>query len=182
MDHKKKSVTPTIWDAALTEILDAVGKYDRWLWCSWSCDVWHTPRKRTTAAVQYGYPLGKLVLLGSPRNSMLFMGIASCLLSDSVILLYDNSWLHMAQQTWALLQKFSLEMWDHLSYRPDLAPSYFHQLPIWKEYLPGHVSPALKTSDVLPTCGWRNKGICSVHLEWWNLSHALWQVSQPSRG
>jgi hypothetical protein len=40
------------------------------------------PRKRTSAAVQYGYPLGKLVSLGSPRNSVLFMGIESGLLSD----------------------------------------------------------------------------------------------------
>jgi hypothetical protein len=77
--------------AALTEILDAVHKYDRWLWCSWSSDVWHVPRKRTAAAVQYGYPLGKLVLLGSPRNSLLFVGIESGLLSDSVILLHDNA-------------------------------------------------------------------------------------------
>jgi hypothetical protein len=113
---------------------------------------------------------------------MLFMGIESVLLSDSVILLHDNAWLHMAQQTWGLLQKFSLETWDHPSYSPDLAASYFHQFPIWKEHLPGHVSPALKTLDVLQTCGWWNKGICSVHLEWRNLSLALWQVSQPSWG
>jgi len=68
VDHKEKSVTPTIQDAELTEILGAVGKYDSWLWCSWSCDVWHMPKKRTAVAVQYGYPLGKLVSLGSPRN------------------------------------------------------------------------------------------------------------------
>jgi len=49
------------------------------------------PRKRTAVAVQYGYPLGKLVLLGSPRNSMLFMGIESRLLSDIVVLLHDNA-------------------------------------------------------------------------------------------
>jgi hypothetical protein len=91
VDHKKKSVTPTIRDAELTEILDAVVKYYRWLWCFWSCDVWHMPRMRTAAAVQFGYPLGKLVSLGSPRNSMLFMGIESGLLSDSVILLHDNA-------------------------------------------------------------------------------------------
>jgi hypothetical protein len=35
--------------------------------------------------------LKKLVSLGSPRNSMLFMGIESVLLSDSVILLHDNA-------------------------------------------------------------------------------------------
>ena len=182
VDHKKKSVTPTIWDAELTEIVGAVGKYDRWLWCSWSCDVWHMPRKRTVVAVQYGFSLGKLVSLGSPRNSMLFMGIENGLLSESVILLLDNAWLHMAQQTWALLQKFSLEMWDHPSYSPDLAASYFHQFPVSKEHLPGRVLPALKTSDMLPTCDWWNKGLCSVHLEWRNLSCALWQMSQPTRG
>jgi hypothetical protein len=31
VDHKKKSVTPTIRDAELIEISDAVVKYDRWL-------------------------------------------------------------------------------------------------------------------------------------------------------
>lgn len=91
VDHKKISVTPTIPDAELTEISDTVGKYDRWLWCSWSCDMWHMPRKSTAAAVQYGYPLGKLVSLGSPRNPMLFMGIESGLLSKCVILLHDNA-------------------------------------------------------------------------------------------
>jgi hypothetical protein len=49
------------------------------------------PRKRTAVAVQYGFPLGKLVSLGSPRNSMLFMGIENGLLSESVILLHDNA-------------------------------------------------------------------------------------------
>jgi len=91
VDHKEKSVTPTIRDAELTEILGAVGKYDRWLWCSWSCDVWHMPRKSTAAAVQYDYPLGKLVSLGSLRNSVLFMAIEIGLLSESVIPLHDNA-------------------------------------------------------------------------------------------
>lgn len=42
-------------------------------------------------AVQYDYPLGKPVSLGSPRNSMLFVVIESGLLSDSVIPLHDNA-------------------------------------------------------------------------------------------
>jgi hypothetical protein len=68
---------------------------------------------RTAVAAQHGNPLGKLVSLGSPKNYTCFVGMESGLLSDCVILLHDNACLHMAHQTWALLQKFGWDMLDH---------------------------------------------------------------------
>ncbi|GBN92364.1 hypothetical protein AVEN_72419-1, partial [Araneus ventricosus] len=44
-----------------------------------------------------------------------------CILSNDVILLYDNT--HTARKTQELLQKFKLELWSHPPYSPDLAPN-----------------------------------------------------------
>jgi hypothetical protein len=48
------------------------------------------------------------------------------MLTSSVVLLQDNVHLHTVARTWALLEHFKWELFDHLPYSPDLAPSSYH--------------------------------------------------------
>jgi transposase len=43
------------------------------------------------------------------------------MLTYGVVLLHDNAHLHTAAHTWALLEHFNWELFDHPSYSPDLA-------------------------------------------------------------
>jgi hypothetical protein len=53
------------------------------------------------------------------------------------MLLHDNARPHAAARTQAMLQEFGWEGFEHPAYSPDLALSYFHLFPKFKEYLGG---------------------------------------------
>jgi hypothetical protein len=56
------------------------------------------------------------------------------MLTDGVVLLYDNACPRTAARPRALLEHFNWELFDHPSYIPDLAPSdclLFTYLKIW---------------------------------------------------
>jgi len=48
---------------------------------------------------------------------------------------HDNARLHTANRTRELLDHFEWEVFDHLPYSPDLAPSGYHLFPNMKTWL-----------------------------------------------
>jgi transposase len=54
------------------------------------------------------------------------------MLTSGVVLLHDNARQHTTTCTWALLQHFNWELFDHAPYSPDLAPSDYHQFTYLK--------------------------------------------------
>jgi GMP synthase-like glutamine amidotransferase len=66
-----------------------------------------------------------------------------------VVLLHDNTRLHTARQTTALLQQFHWDIMDHPPYSPDLAPSDYHLFLHMKRFLAGkqfHSDAEVKTT------------------------------------
>jgi len=59
------------------------------------------------------------------------------MLSSSVCLLHDNTRPHSTHVTTALLEKFKLDILDHLPYSLDFVPSDFHLFHRLKEHLAG---------------------------------------------
>ncbi|GBM08711.1 Histone-lysine N-methyltransferase SETMAR [Araneus ventricosus] len=59
------------------------------------------------------------------------------MLSGRIALLYDNARLHTASATKELLDPFGWEIFDHLPYSLDLAPSNFHLFLKLKEFMGG---------------------------------------------
>jgi histone-lysine N-methyltransferase SETMAR len=57
------------------------------------------------------------------------------MLTSGVVFLYNNVSLHRAACTRALLKHFNLELFDHLPYSPDLAPSVYHLFAYLKNWL-----------------------------------------------
>jgi histone-lysine N-methyltransferase SETMAR len=57
------------------------------------------------------------------------------MLISGVVLLHDNARPHTAAGTRALLEHFSWELFDHLSYSPDLALSDSHLFTYLKNWL-----------------------------------------------
>jgi hypothetical protein len=56
------------------------------------------------------------------------------MLTKGVILLHDNAHPHAADRTNALIKRFNWEIFYHLSYSPDLAPSNYHlfsKMKVW---------------------------------------------------
>jgi hypothetical protein len=51
------------------------------------------------------------------------------MLTSSVVLLHDNTRLHTAACTRALLEHFNWELFDHPLYSPDFTQSNYHLLP-----------------------------------------------------
>jgi transposase len=51
------------------------------------------------------------------------------------MLLHDNARPHTAAHTWALLQHFNWELFDHPPYSNDLAPSDYHLFTYLKNWL-----------------------------------------------
>jgi transposase len=60
-------------------------------------------------------------------------GMLTC--SVFIVLLHDNACLHTAASTWALLEHFNWELFDHPPYSPDLAPSDYHLFTYLKNWL-----------------------------------------------
>jgi len=56
-------------------------------------------------------------------------------LSSKVLFFHDNARLHKANPTRELLDHFGWEVFDHLLYSPDLAPSDYHLVPNMKTWL-----------------------------------------------
>jgi histone-lysine N-methyltransferase SETMAR len=57
------------------------------------------------------------------------------MLTFSIVLLHDNSHLHTAFHTQALLENFDWELFDHPPYSPDLALSNYHLFTYLKNWL-----------------------------------------------
>jgi hypothetical protein len=57
------------------------------------------------------------------------------MLTSDVVLLHDNVFLHTAARTRALLEHLNWELFDHLPYSPDLAPSDYHLFTYLKNWL-----------------------------------------------
>jgi histone-lysine N-methyltransferase SETMAR len=57
-------------------------------------------------------------------------------LTSDIVLLHDNACLHTAVHTQALLKHFNCELFDYLSYSPDLTPTDYHLLTYLKNWLP----------------------------------------------
>lgn len=57
------------------------------------------------------------------------------MLTNGVLLLYDNARPHTAAWTQDLVDSFGWDVIDHLPYNPDLAPNDFHLLLYLKQYL-----------------------------------------------
>jgi histone-lysine N-methyltransferase SETMAR len=57
------------------------------------------------------------------------------MLTSGVVLLHDNACPHTAAHTRALLEHFNLELFDHSSCSPDLAPSNYHLFTYLKNWL-----------------------------------------------
>jgi transposase len=80
----------------------------------------------TVMSVVYCEMLNNLLrLIENKRRGMLTKG---------VILLHDNAQPHTAACTNALIKLFNWEMFDHLPYSPDLAPSNHHlfsKMKVW---------------------------------------------------
>ena len=55
----------------------------------------------------------------------------------------------------------------------DLASVIFISFPHWRSTCYDIVSPLVKMSKLLPSCGWHNRDLCSVHLGWTNMSHIV---------
>jgi hypothetical protein len=51
------------------------------------------------------------------------------------MILHDNVCPHTVAVTQALLEHFNWELFDHLRYRPDLAPSNYHLFTCLKNWL-----------------------------------------------
>jgi histone-lysine N-methyltransferase SETMAR len=73
-------------------------------------------QKRTTGTPE-GYCETQKELLRTIQNKTLGM------LTSGVVLLHDSARPHAAARTRALLSYFNWELFDHLPYSPDLAPS-----------------------------------------------------------
>jgi len=56
-------------------------------------------------------------------------------LSSKVLFFHDNARPHMANRTRELFDHFGWEVFDHLLYSPDLAPSDYHLFPNMKTWL-----------------------------------------------
>lgn len=48
------------------------------------------------------------------------------MMNEGIVLLHDSARLHSTGVTQDLIEKFSLEQFDHPLYSPDLAPSVYH--------------------------------------------------------
>ncbi|GIY82218.1 uncharacterized protein CDAR_252421 [Caerostris darwini] len=59
------------------------------------------------------------------------------MLSEGVILLHDNARCHTAKATQELSRWFMWEIWSHLPYIPDVAPSDSFMFPRLNEHLSG---------------------------------------------
>jgi hypothetical protein len=57
------------------------------------------------------------------------------MLTEGVVILYDNARSHTAARTNALIKLFNCEIFDHASYIPDLAPSDYHLVTKMKVWL-----------------------------------------------
>jgi hypothetical protein len=57
------------------------------------------------------------------------------LLAPGVMFLHDNAGPHTATRSPTLLEHFFWELFDHHSYSPDLAPSYYHIFTYLKSWL-----------------------------------------------
>jgi histone-lysine N-methyltransferase SETMAR len=57
------------------------------------------------------------------------------MLTSGVVLLHENSHLHTAAHTQALLKYFNWELFDHPRCSPDLAPSNYHLFAYLKNWL-----------------------------------------------
>jgi histone-lysine N-methyltransferase SETMAR len=57
------------------------------------------------------------------------------MLTSGVVLLHDNTCLHIAACTQALLEHFNWELFDHPPYSPDLAPSDYYLFYYMKNWL-----------------------------------------------
>jgi histone-lysine N-methyltransferase SETMAR len=57
------------------------------------------------------------------------------MLTSSVVLLHGNARLHTAARTRELLEHFNWELFDRLSYSPDLASSDYHLFTYLKNWL-----------------------------------------------
>ena len=57
------------------------------------------------------------------------------MLTKGVVLLHDNARPHTAARTNASIKLFTWEIFDHLPYRPDLAPSDYHLFTKTKVWL-----------------------------------------------
>lgn len=127
--QSKKLMCPIMWDAEIVEISNAVYI---WQMALVFMVIWFEAcvRRRTTAALPYGDPVGKLASLGSPRSYKLLWAWQSLgILRNGLIFLCDNAWLHMAQN---LLLQFGWKQ-EHPPYSLDLAPSHFHLFPALKD-------------------------------------------------
>jgi len=70
------------------------------------------------------------------------------MLSSGIVLLHDNVRPHTAARTAQLLQQFCWEVFDHLPYSPDLAPSDYHLFMYLKKWL---ASQSFEDDDRLKT-------------------------------
>ncbi|GBM93914.1 hypothetical protein AVEN_157695-1 [Araneus ventricosus] len=70
------------------------------------------------------------------------------ILSGGIVLLHDNSRPHTAAATQELLDQFGWEIFDHLPYSPDLAPSDFHIFLKRKGFLGVNVLDVMKSSGM----------------------------------
>jgi len=62
------------------------------------------------------------------------MGAVMCMTKVVVILLHDNARPHTAARTNAIIKLSNWEIFDHLPYSPDLAPSDYHlfsKMKVW---------------------------------------------------
>jgi hypothetical protein len=55
--------------------------------------------------------------------------------TSGIVLLHDNVCLHTVARTWALLEHFNWEPFDHHPYSPDLTPSNYHLFTYLKNWL-----------------------------------------------
>jgi len=183
----RKFTSLIVWDAGLDEISNAVDINDREFFCSWSCDPRHTCRRSTAAAVQQSDPLGKLVLFGSPRSCMLFVGRKKCpsLHIDSDSSPWQCLTVHSTQHR-RLRTNFDWEM-NHPPYSPDLKPSNFHVFPALTAHLSGHCFTC--NEDIkCATSTWLMQQGCTFHASrmdkrithlqiWYYLFHTLFVQS-----
>ncbi len=63
------------------------------------------------------------------------------LLNQKVILSHDNTFLHSAKLTQCLLNQLKWDVFHHLTYSPDLAPSGCHLIPDLNRDLGGRHFP-----------------------------------------
>jgi transposase len=57
------------------------------------------------------------------------------MLTSDVVLLHDDAHTHTATRTWALLENFNWELFDHPPYSPNLTPSDCHLFTYLRNWL-----------------------------------------------